>query len=118
MKIVGQILLACILVAALHSVITAALVAFFLLLLWGALFRPKRTFAMVFALLLLGLAAEQPRVFILVAGAVIVLLAIIRHREPQSRRKRSRPTTLPLALPAPPGGAVWRAGGHDEAGDG
>lgn len=118
MKIVGQILLACLLLAALHSILTAAVVAFILMLLWGAMFRPERTLAMVFALLLLGLAAEQPRVFILVAGAVIVLLAIIRQREPQTRRTRSRPTTPPLALPAPPGGAVWPAGGQDNAGDG
>ena len=118
MKIVGYILLACLLLTALHSILAAALLGFLIMLLWGALFRPHRTFALLFALLLFGLAAEQPSVFILVTAAVIVLLAIIRHHEQRRQWRRSQPATPPLALPSPPGGEVWPAGGRDEAGNG
>ncbi len=118
MKIVGYILLACLLLTALHSILAAALLGFLVMLLWGALFRPHRTFALLFALLLFGLAAEQPRVFILVAGVVIVLLAIIWHQEQRRRWSRSQPPTPPLALPSPPGGEVWAARDRDGGGDG
>jgi hypothetical protein len=118
MKIVGYILLACLLITLLQSLVIVTALVGLLALLWGACFRTRETFGLLLALLLFGLAAEQPSVFILVIGAVIVLLAIIRHHEQRRQWRRSQPTTPPLALPSPPGGEVWPAGGRDEAGDG
>jgi hypothetical protein len=59
MKIVGQILLACILLAMLQYVVIAALVLLFTGLLWGALFRPQETFGLLALLLVSSLVGAQ-----------------------------------------------------------
>ena len=114
MKIVGQILLACALLVALQSLLAVAVVLLCIGLLWGAFFRPAATFNLLFSILLLGVAAEQPKAFIIMVGIVLVMLALTRR----GGRRHGRPFTRPLALPTPPRGGVWRAGGHEVAGDG
>jgi hypothetical protein len=118
MKIFGHILLACVLLAALQSLIAVALVLLGIALLWGAFFRTAATFNLLFTLLLLRLVSEQPKAFIFVAGTVFMLLALIRRGDGQPQRKHRRSAPPPLALPGPQGRRVWPAGGDNAAVDG
>lgn len=82
MKIVGYILLACLLLAILQSLAFAASVLGFMALLWGVCFRTRETFGLIGALLLFGLACHSPGLFVAVAVAMAVLLARTRRPDP------------------------------------
>ena len=80
MKIVGQILLACLLVALMQYVVIAAVVVLFLGLLWGALFRPQETFGLLAMLLVSRIVGAHPVACIVVIGGLLALPALVRWR--------------------------------------
>ena len=113
MKIAGQILLACFLLAALQS-IAAGLMAFCLLtFLWGAIFRTRETLATVGMLMLLSLAGSHPLACIIVGG---LAFAVVKLRQsPGPDISETGAVTPPPLLP---GRARDAAGGDFGGGDG
>jgi hypothetical protein len=113
MKIVGQILLACILLALLRYVVIAALVLLFTGLLWGALFRPQETFGLLAMLLVSGLVGGHPVACLVVAGLAFVAIKLGKHyRAGTPRTGRSESPSLALL-----GQARKAAAGDFGAGD-
>lgn len=79
MKIAGQILLACFLLAALQSVVTGVIALCLLMLLWGAIFRTRETLTTIGAFALLGIIGNHPVACIAVAGAAFVAVKLGRR---------------------------------------
>lgn len=79
MKIVGYILLACLLLASLKAL--AAMVRL-LALLWGVCFRTRQTFGLLATCVLLAIACSPSSPWALVAGAMLVWLALTRRPDP------------------------------------
>lgn len=82
MKLVGYILLVCLLLASLKALTVIAAMIGFLALLWGACFRTRQTIGLMAAFLLLGIACSPSGPLIMVAGAVLVWLALTRRPDP------------------------------------
>ena len=82
MKIVGYILLACLLLASLKAFVVIVAMAGLLALLLGACFRTRETFGLMAALIILGTACSPPGPLIMVAGAVLAWLALTRRPDP------------------------------------
>lgn len=73
MKLVGQIILVCLAIAALQVILGLLVVAVVVMFLWGLIFRTQATLGLVVAGLALGFALTHPFVFI---GLLITLWAI------------------------------------------
>ncbi len=110
MKIVGQILLACIVLTLLQYAVGAALVVAVLSLLWGIYFRTRETLAFVATLLIVGLISNHPVACIVVAGMAFVA---IKLGDPGQAGGEVQPS-----LPAPAAHPEEPAGGDTGAGDG
>ena len=113
MKVVGQILLARILLAAMQSIVAGLMVFCLLTFLWGAIFRPRQTLGTVGMLVLLELIGSYSVASIVVAGLAFVVVKL--------RRRGSDGATDPAAAPSPtllPGRAREAAGGDFGGGDG
>ncbi len=82
MKIVGYFMLVFVLLAILQSLAFVASVLDFIVLLWGVCFRTRETFGLMAAFLLLGIACSSSGPSIMVAGAVLVWLALTRRPDP------------------------------------
>lgn len=82
MKIVGYILLACLLLASLKAFAVIAAMAALLALLLGACFRTRQTFGLMAALIMLSIACSSSGPSKMVAGAVLVWLALTRRPDP------------------------------------
>ena len=117
MKVVGQILLACFLLALLQYVVAAALAVAVIALLWGVYFRPRETFGLLAMILIFGLVGNHPVACIVVAGVAFVAIKL-GEKGDDGVTGGGRVASHPLALPAPPGDATKPAGGDFGAGDG
>ncbi len=117
MKIVGQILLACFLLALLQYVVAAAVAVAMIALLWGVYFRPRETFGLLAMMLIFGLVGNYPVACIVVAGVAFVVLKLSGQEE-AGEEGGGREVLPPVALPAPPGHARKPAGGDLGTGDG
>lgn len=117
MKIVGQILLACIVLTLLQYAVAAALVIAVLSLLWGIYFRTRETIAFVATLLIIGLISNHPVACIVVAGVAFVVIKLAEpSRDVGQADGDIQPP--PPALPAPAPHPETPAGGNSEACDG
>jgi hypothetical protein len=110
MKIAGQILLACFLLAALQSTAAGIMALCLLMLLWGAIFRTREILTTIGALVLLGLIGNHPVACIVVAGAAFV--AVKLGRKPGDGAADAE------AAPSPPllSGRARKAAGSDFGG--
>jgi len=113
MKIAGQILLACFLLALLQTVGAGVMALCLLMFLWGAIFRTRETLTTIGALGLLGLVGNHPVACIVVAGAAFV--AVKLGRKPGDAAADAGAAPSPPLLP---GRAREAAGGDFGGGDG
>lgn len=113
MKIAGQILLACILLAVLQTIGAGVMALCLLMFLWGAIFRTRETLTTICALALLGLVGNHPVASIVVAGAAFV--AVKLGRKPGDGAVDAGVAATPKLLP---GRAREPAGGDFDGGDG
>jgi hypothetical protein len=106
MKIAGQILLACFLLAALQSIAAGVMALCLLMLLWGAIFRPRQTLTTIGALMLLGVVGNHPVASIVVAGAAFVAVKLGRRGGDGAAGAgaAASPTLLPGRAKEPAGG--------------
>jgi hypothetical protein len=113
MKIAGQILLACFLLALLQTIGAGVMALCLLMFLWGAIFRTRETLTTIGALALLGLVGNHPVACIVVAGLAFVAVKL-------GRRGGDGATGTRVASPPPllPGRAREAAGGDFGGGDG
>lgn len=75
MRLIGMLLLACVVAAAAQFVLGILFVAFCVLLLWGALTRPKETLGFMVLCIVAGLVQVHPWICLIVFGAGAMLLA-------------------------------------------
>jgi hypothetical protein len=78
MKLAGQILLACFLLAAFQTIGAGVMALCLLMFLWGAIFRTRETLTTIGALALLGLVGNHPVACIVIAGAAFVAVKLGR----------------------------------------
>ena len=113
MKIAGQILLACFLLAALQSVVAGIMALCLLTFLWGVVFRTRETLATIGVLMLLSLVGSHPLACIIVAG-----LAFMVARHDRTNVGNAAGTKAATSPPLLPGRATDAAGGDFGGGDG
>lgn len=82
MRLIGQIILLCLAIAALQVILSLIAVAIVLLLLWGLIFRTQATLGLLLFALFLGFAATHPFVF------AALLLTVLGIKFMASRRKQ------------------------------
>lgn len=101
MRLAGQIMLVCLLLAALQALIAILTVAFVLLLVWGLLFRTRETVGLIAFCLFLEALFVHPftTIGIIVLLAAIVLIANVGTEVPPDPQA---PAAL-LPPPPPPG---------------
>lgn len=97
MRLAGQIMLVCLLLAALQALLAILAVAFVLLLVWGLLFRTRETVGLIAFCLFLEALFTHPFVTIGVIAVLAGVVWIARIKEAES------PTPQPpVALLPPP----------------
>ena len=79
MKVAGTLMLACIILGIFQSVAAALAVALILMLVWGAIFRPRETYGFLAFGLVMQLLEHHAGLCVAVAG-VIVAAALIADR--------------------------------------
>ena len=113
MKIAGYICAACVMLAALRSVVAVLMALCLLTFIWGAIFRTRETLATIGSLMLLGLVGNHPVACIVVAGLAFVAAKLGRTNG--GNTAGTGPATPPPLLP---GHARNAAGGDLGDGDG
>lgn len=99
MRLAGQIILVCLLVAALQALLAILAVAFVLLLVWGLLFRTRETVGLIAFCLFLEALFAHPFATICVTAVLAGLVLIARMKEADNPSPQP-----PVALLPPPAG--------------
>lgn len=79
MRLLGYVLLACLLVSVLRAVIIILCVAFAFMLLWGALFRPQETFGLMLLTAFMLTLQTYPLASVGIAIAMLTLNWLVQR---------------------------------------
>lgn len=95
MKLLGQMLLVCLILGAIQAVIVVIAIAFMLLLVWGLLFRTKETAGLIALCLLIEGFQVHPLVTTCVIALLVGLLLIPGRKEPPPGGAPTQTVLLP-----------------------
>lgn len=76
MRVMGWLLVACVMIALVKLLIAMLAIALCILLLWGSINRPGETVAILATLAVLSLATSNPAVLIALVGVIVVACLI------------------------------------------